>query len=109
MSVRLYVCMSVRFRGNVIFSVPIYDRALIFCVHIPLVVEYLFYKYFVRRSIGQATKGKRASLLMDVVILVVMIFGVLLFYNLYVCIGVSLVRLRLAVHVFSNVVFPISL
>ena len=39
-------------------------------MHIPLVYEHLFYKYFVRRSVGQATKGKRASLLMDVVILV---------------------------------------
>ena len=32
-------------------------------MHIPLVYEHLFYKYFVRRSVGQATKGKRASLL----------------------------------------------
>ncbi len=39
-------------------------------MHIPLVCEHLFYKYFVRQSVGQATKGKRASLLMDVVILV---------------------------------------
>ncbi len=39
-------------------------------MHIPLVYEHLFYKYFVRRSVGQATKGERASLLMDVVILV---------------------------------------
>ena len=31
---------------------------------------FLLYKYFVRRSIGQATKGKRASLLIDVVILI---------------------------------------
>ncbi len=38
-------------------------------MHNPLVYENLFYKYFVRRSVGQATKGKRASLLMDVVIL----------------------------------------
>ncbi len=53
-----------------IFLAPIYDKALIFCVHIPLVYEHLFYKYFVRRSVVQATKGKRASLLMDVVILV---------------------------------------
>ena len=69
MSVRLYaclsVCMSVRFRA------PIYDRALIFCVHIPLIYEHLFYRYFVRWSVGQATKGNRASLLMDVVILVI--------------------------------------
>ncbi len=69
----MYVCLSVCMSGlggNVIFPAPIYDRALIFCVHIPLVYEQLFYKYFVRRSVGQATKGKRASLLMDVVILV---------------------------------------
>ena len=39
-------------------------------MYIPFVYEHLFYKYFVRRSVGQATKGKRASLLMDVVILV---------------------------------------
>ena len=39
-------------------------------MHFPLVYEHLFYKYFVRRSVVQATKGKRASLLMDVVILV---------------------------------------
>ncbi len=51
-----------------IFSAP--HRALIFCVHIPFVYEHLFYKYFVRLSVGQATKGKRASILMDVVILV---------------------------------------
>ena len=77
MSVRLYVCMSVCLSGlggNVIFSAPIYDRALIFCVHIPLVYEHLFYKYFVRRSVGQAIKGKKASLVMDVVILVFCIY-----------------------------------
>ncbi len=43
-------------------------------MQIPLVYEHLFYKYFVRRSVGQFTKGKRASLLMDVVILVFLIF-----------------------------------
>ena len=37
-------------------------------MHIPLVYEHLFYKYFVRRSVGQATKGKRASLLLNIVI-----------------------------------------
>ena len=26
-------------------------------MHIPLVYEHLFYKYFVRRSVGNATKG----------------------------------------------------
>ncbi len=40
-------------------------------MHIPLVYEHLFYKYFVRQSVVQATKGKGASLLMDVVILVI--------------------------------------
>ncbi len=53
--------MYVRFRGKRDF------------MHIPLVFEHLFYKYFVLRSVGQATKGKRASLLMDVVILVILI------------------------------------
>ena len=28
-------------------------------VHIPLVYVHLFYKYFVRRSVGQVTKGKK--------------------------------------------------
>ncbi len=32
-------------------------------LHIPLSYEHLFYKYYVPRSVGQATKGKRASLL----------------------------------------------
>ncbi len=62
--------MYVRLGGNVIFSAPKQDNALIFCVHIALVYKQLFYKYFVRRSVGQATKGKTASLLMYVVILV---------------------------------------
>ncbi len=39
-------------------------------MHIPLVYKHPFYKYFVPLSVGQATKGKRALLLMDVVILV---------------------------------------
>ncbi len=42
----------------------------IFSLHIPFIYKHLFYKYFVHRSVGQATKGKRALLLMDVVILV---------------------------------------
>ncbi len=70
MSVRLSVCIYVRFREKRDFLAPIKDKALIFCVHIPLVYEHLFYKYIVRRSVGQATKGKRASLLIDVFILV---------------------------------------
>ena len=62
----MYGCMSVCMSGlggNMVFSAPILDEALIFCMHIPLVYESLFYKYFVRRSVVQATKGKRASLL----------------------------------------------
>ena len=39
-------------------------------MHIPLVFKHLFYQYFFRRFVGQATKGKRASLFIDVVILV---------------------------------------
>ncbi len=56
--------------GNMILSATIYDRALNFSVHIPIVYEHLFYKYFLHRSVGQATNGKSASLLMAVVILV---------------------------------------
>ncbi len=52
------------------FLAPILDIALIFCVQIPLLYEHLFYKYFDRRSVSQAANGKRASLRMDVVILV---------------------------------------
>ncbi len=73
MSVRLFVCLSVCMSGlggNMIFSAPISDRALIFCGHIPLVYEHLFYKYFVRQSVIQATKDTRALLLLDVFILV---------------------------------------
>ncbi len=39
-------------------------------MQIPLINEHLFCKYFVRVSVGNATKGKKALLLMDVVILV---------------------------------------
>ncbi len=42
-------------------------------MYIPLVYEHLFYKYVVLLSVGKATKGKRASVLMDVVILVFII------------------------------------
>ncbi len=52
-------------------------------MHIPLVYEHLFYKYFVRRSVGQATKGKKASLLMDVVILVYSVCVVWLFKKMF--------------------------
>ena len=47
-------------------------------MHIPLIYEHLFYKYFVRWSVGQATKSKRASLLMDVVILVFLSTSILI-------------------------------
>ncbi len=57
MYVRLSVCMYVRFWGNVIFSAPNWDIALIFCVQIPLINENLFCKYFFRLSVGNATKG----------------------------------------------------
>ena len=54
MSFRLSVCLG----GNVIFSAPNCDRAPIFVVvQIPLINEHLFCKYFVRQSVGQATKG----------------------------------------------------
>ena len=47
-------------------------------MHIPLVYEHLFYKYFVRRSADQATKGKRALLPMDVFILVFLSFDIVI-------------------------------
>ena len=57
----MYVCLS-GLGGNVIFWAPILDRALIFCVQIPLVYEPLSYKYCVRRSVVQATKGKNMEM-----------------------------------------------
>ena len=64
MSVRLSVCLSVcqsvcpsGLGGNVIFSAPNWDIDLIFFVQIPLINEHLFYKYFVRQSVGNATKS----------------------------------------------------
>ncbi len=52
-------CPSVsRLGGNVIFLAPNWDFAPIFlCVQIPLINEHLFCKYFVRLSVGNATKG----------------------------------------------------
>ncbi len=61
-------------------------------MHIPLVYEHIFYKYFVRRSVGQATKSKRASLLMDVVILVY--FIILAIATLFIHIDV-LVKIKI--------------
>ncbi len=40
-----------------IFSAPNRDIAPIFCVQIPLINEHLFFKYFVRLYVGDATKG----------------------------------------------------
>ena len=55
-SVHLSVCQP-RLGGNVIFSAPDWDIAPIFFVQIPLINEHLFCKYFVRLSVGNATKG----------------------------------------------------
>ena len=55
MSVRMSVCQP-RLGGNVIFSAPNWDIASIFFVQIPLINEHLFCKYFVRLSVGNATK-----------------------------------------------------
>ncbi len=69
-SINTYIRPSVRFRRKRDFLGPYIEQSSHFFCDIPLVYEHLFYKYFVRWSIGQATKGKRASVLMDVVILV---------------------------------------
>ena len=50
------VCQP-RLGGNVIFSAPNWDIDQIFLVQIPLINEHLFCKYFVRLSVGNATKG----------------------------------------------------
>ena len=55
MSVRLYVCMSGL--GEARFSRPLIEISLpLFYVQIPLINEHLFCKYFVRLSVGKATK-----------------------------------------------------
>ena len=54
------VCMS-GLGGNVIFSDLIQDRALIFCVHIPFVYEHIFFKYFVRWSVGHVSKDRNVK------------------------------------------------
>ena len=53
------VCLTVTtFMGESDFlSLYNLDNFLIFSVYIPLIYEYLFYRYFERRSVGQATKG----------------------------------------------------
>ncbi len=43
-------------RGNVIFSALNWDIAPFFFVQIPFINEHLFCKYFVRLSVGNATK-----------------------------------------------------
>ena len=48
--------------GNAILSAPNYDRGLIYSVQIRLIYEHLYYKYFVRRSVGQATKGRNVKI-----------------------------------------------
>ncbi len=57
MSVRLSVVCQPRLGRNVIFLAPNRDIAPIFFVQIPLINEHLFFKYFVRLSVGNATKG----------------------------------------------------
>ena len=54
-NVRPYVRQP-RLGGNVIFSAPYWDIDPIFFVQIPLIYEHLFCKYFVRLSVGDATK-----------------------------------------------------
>ncbi len=44
-----------RFWRNVIFSAAIYDRGLL--VKIPFIKEHQFFEYFIRVSVGRATKG----------------------------------------------------
>ncbi len=59
------ICPSVfpyiKFRGNAIFSAHNCDRVLIFCGHISHIHEHLFDKYFVRRFVNQASKGKNVK------------------------------------------------
>ncbi len=56
-SVCMSVSMSVRFRGETWFSKPLIEISLQFCfVQIPLINEHIFCKYFVRLSVGNATK-----------------------------------------------------
>ncbi len=62
MSVRLYVCLYVRFRGKRDFLGPLLRYCSnFFFVQIPLMNGHLFCKYFVRQSVGNATKGFATS------------------------------------------------
>ncbi len=76
-----------RLGGNVIFSAPNWDIAPIFFVQIPLLNEHLFCKYFVRLSVGNATK---ALLLMDVFILV---FNSKDLHNQDACVRIAVINL----------------
>ena len=73
MSVCTYVYLSVRFRGKRDFLGPYIRQSshFLYAHSCCISYEHLFYKYLVRRSVSQAKKGKRASLFMDVVILVI--------------------------------------
>ena len=51
--------MSVRFRGKRDFL----RRQFFLSLQIRLTYEHLFYKYFVRRSVGQDTKGRNVKIL----------------------------------------------
>ena len=44
-----------------IFSDPNWNKRLIFPVHISFINKHLFFKYSVRWSVGQATKGKNVK------------------------------------------------
>ena len=50
--------------GNAIFAAANKDRCLILCVQIPLIYEYLFYKYFVWKK---ATKDKYVHIYFKIV------------------------------------------
>ncbi len=58
----LSVCMSFMFRWNAIFSAPNWDKVISFFVHISLIYDHLFYKYFVRRSVDQAKKVRNVKI-----------------------------------------------
>ncbi len=60
LSARLQKAEMQKYR-NMIFLVPIYDKSLIFNVHIPVLYEHIFFTYFVRQSVHQATKGRNVK------------------------------------------------
>ncbi len=61
----VFVCppvrMSATFRGNRDLLGPYLIYRFHFSVHIPLLYEHLFYKFFVRRSVSHATKGRNVK------------------------------------------------